>query len=494
LGKKDLYFLVRFLLSSREIQFEVDKGHKFWEHPWIFNRCREVQLRPNGCLDLWARGHGKSTIITFGLSIQDILNNPEITIGIFSNTRPLAKGFLRHIKNEFEGNEDLKKLYPDILWQDPKKEASKWSEDEGIVVKRKGNPKEATVEAWGVLEGHAVGRHFDLRIYDDVIEESTVTTPEMVEKTTRQWELSTNLGKPGGIERYIGTRYAFHDLYNTMLDREVVRPRIRPALNPPSFSNGTPVFFTREFLEQKYKEQGPFTFAAQQLLNPVAEDVTGLKSSWLKVYEKDPHDIRPGLNVYITVDPANAKKKHSDYTAIMVVGLGADENCYLLDIVRDRIGPKERIDALIMMHMIWKPYEVRYEKYGMQSDLDYLQHVMDQENYRFPIQEVGGLVQKNDRIRRLIPPMKSGKLYVPQALYRKDYQGQERELIKDLRFEMDSFPVGRYDDMLDSLSRLFEPSIPLRYPNVAQTFFAPRRDRWLREPANKTYERSWLSA
>jgi hypothetical protein len=36
-----------------------------------------------------------------------------------------------------------------VLWADPVKESPKWSEDEGIVVKRKGNPKEATVEAWG---------------------------------------------------------------------------------------------------------------------------------------------------------------------------------------------------------------------------------------------------------------------------------------------------------------------------------------------------------
>jgi len=39
------------------------------------------------------------TIITFGLTIQDILNDPDITIGIFSFTRPAAKeNYLRRIK------------------------------------------------------------------------------------------------------------------------------------------------------------------------------------------------------------------------------------------------------------------------------------------------------------------------------------------------------------------------------------------------------------
>jgi hypothetical protein len=120
---------------------------------WVFDRCLEVMESPDGHLDLWAREHYKSTIITFALSIQNILRNPETTIGIFSHTRPIAKAFLRQIKQEFERNERLKRWFPDVLWADPSKESPKWSEDEGITVKRKSNPKEATVEAWGLVDG-----------------------------------------------------------------------------------------------------------------------------------------------------------------------------------------------------------------------------------------------------------------------------------------------------------------------------------------------------
>ena len=96
---------------------------------------REVQGNPNGHLDLWAREHGKSSIITFGLTIQDILNNPEITVGIFSYSRPIAKAFLRQIKVEFETNEMLRSLFPDILWANPHRDAPKFSEDDGIIVR-----------------------------------------------------------------------------------------------------------------------------------------------------------------------------------------------------------------------------------------------------------------------------------------------------------------------------------------------------------------------
>ena len=67
---------------------------------FAFARCREVEANPDGYLDLWAREHFKSSIITFGGTIQDILRNPDITVGIFSHTRPIAKAFLRQIMRE----------------------------------------------------------------------------------------------------------------------------------------------------------------------------------------------------------------------------------------------------------------------------------------------------------------------------------------------------------------------------------------------------------
>jgi hypothetical protein len=92
-------------------------------HQWILDRCREIQSDPDEHLDLWPRGHFKSSIITFAKTIQDVLNDPELTVGIFSHTRPIAKGFLRQIKREFETNACLRSLFDDILWADPAKQA-----------------------------------------------------------------------------------------------------------------------------------------------------------------------------------------------------------------------------------------------------------------------------------------------------------------------------------------------------------------------------------
>jgi predicted DNA-binding protein YlxM (UPF0122 family) len=71
LCKEDLFFLIFIACKRRDINKQ-----------WIYDRCREVEEHPDGYLDLWAREHYKSTIITFGKTIQDILNDPETTIGI----------------------------------------------------------------------------------------------------------------------------------------------------------------------------------------------------------------------------------------------------------------------------------------------------------------------------------------------------------------------------------------------------------------------------
>lgn len=63
---------------------------------------------------LWTSGreYGKSTIITKGTTIFDIIRDKERTHCIFSFNRAIAKGFLRDIKTELENNDLLKKVFP----------------------------------------------------------------------------------------------------------------------------------------------------------------------------------------------------------------------------------------------------------------------------------------------------------------------------------------------------------------------------------------------
>ena len=442
LARNDLFYLLVAVLKRKDINRD-----------WLFARCREVQERPNGYIDLWFREAGKSSIITVGLTIQDILNDPTVTVGIFSHTRPIAKGFLRQIKREFEGNKDLLRLFPEIVWKDPQHQSPKWSEDDGIIVRRPENLKEATVEAWGLVDGQPTGKHFKTLLYDDVVTEKSVTNPEMIQKTTDAWALSLNLGTDGGRRRTIGTFYHSLDTYHTMIERQAAKPRIYPA-TVDGTADGEPVLFTREALRNKRRDMGPYIFGAQMLLNPVADKAQGFMKDWLRFW---PARNTQGLNKYIVCDPANQKKDSADYTFMAVLGIGEDENYNIIDMVRDRLNLTERADLLFAWHRKYRPLQVGYEEYGLQADIQNFEDRMDKENYRFKITKCAGKLKKEERIRRLIPLFEQGKVYLPDVCWHTDCEGQKKDLTKAfINEEYLPFPVAHHDDMLDGLSRIVD--------------------------------------
>jgi hypothetical protein len=387
-------------------------------HPWVYARCREVEKQPDDCLDLWAREHYKSTVITFAGVIQEILRDPEITVCIFSHTKGIARKFFRQIKLELESNEVLKKAFPDILWGNPAKEAPRWAEETGLVVKRKSNPKESTLEAWGLVDGQPTSAHYRLRVYDDVVAPESVTTPDQVSKTTSAWELSDNLGMVGGRKWHVGTRYSFADTYQAILERKALKARIYPATDS-GHPDGKPVLLTEEQWAEKKVIQGPATIACQMLQNPLAGQQAMFNAMDLMRWE-----VRPStLNVYILVDPARSMKKGSANTAVAVIGVDAGRNKYLLDGFNHRMDLKRRWEAVSSIRTKWltqpgvQGVYVGYEAYGAQADLDYFNEQMVISNNSFPIEELkwprDSEVSKDDRVQRLGPDFRAHKFYLP---------------------------------------------------------------------------------
>ena len=83
-------------------------------------------------------------------------------------------------------------------------------------------------------------------VFDDVVTRESVTTPDMIAKTTSALELAFNLGSQGDEwRRMIGTRYHFNDTYRTMMERLTFKPRIYPATADGTV-DGEPVFLTKK--------------------------------------------------------------------------------------------------------------------------------------------------------------------------------------------------------------------------------------------------------
>jgi len=182
------------------------------------------------------------------------------------------------------------------------------------------------------------------------------------------------------------------------------------------------------------------------------------------------------MNIVILVDPSGGeevnkkKKKLSDWTAMMVVGLAPDNNYYLLYAVRDRLNPTDRINTLFMLHRKWnslssKPPKVGYEKYGMMTDTHYITEKKKQDAYNFPVIELGGSMAKEERIRRLIPDMQNSRWYFPDTLLYVDGEGRKFDLVQEIiKSEMATFPRARFDDMTDALSRVYEEDLSMVFP------------------------------
>jgi phage terminase large subunit-like protein len=469
LERQDLFYLLRYGLGREDV-----------DHPWVFERCREWQAAPDGYLDLWAREHYKSTIITFGGIVQGLFNDPERTYGILSYTRPAAKTFLRQIKVELETNEGLKSRHPDILWADPRKEAPKWSEDDGIVVKRKGNPKESSVEAWGLTDGQPTGRHFSDLHYEDIVTVDTARTPGMLAKTTDAFRTSLNLGTRGGRRRAVGTRWHYADTYGVIFAEGIMPVRIHPATKDGKL-DGEPVLFSRELLQQKIKDMGPYIAACQLFLDPVQESLEGFKSEWLRYWRAD---RTTGLNLYILCDPASSKKAGSDYTVFVVVGLGSDRNYYIVNWIRDRLSLTEKANILFKWHQQYRPVQIGYEQYGMQADIAHYQDRMQRDNYRFGIMPLAGKLGKPERIGRLVAPFSASRVYIPESSPHQQYDGvvvdQTKVFIND---EYLAHPFEAHDDMLDCLARILDPELGAVFPQGKET--DPLN---LERPADEAYD------
>jgi hypothetical protein len=474
-------------------------------HPWIYARCREVEKAPDGYLDLWAREHYKSTIITFGGIIQTILNDPESTICIFSHVGSIANDFLKQIKTELESNEVLKSAFPDILWQFPAKQAKQWSVEGGITVQRKGNPKEATLEASGLVDGQPTSKHYKLRVYDDVVTDKSVNTPEQISKTTDAYSLSQSLGMVGGLEWMIGTRYSYADTYEWVLKRGALKERIYPATDDGQ-RDGKLVLFTADHWKKLLLKSTDSDIACQYMQNPLSGQQRMFDVSDLQTYE-----VRPeSLAVYVLCDPARSKKTDSDNTAIIVVGLDYAMNKYLLDGFNHKMDLQERWQNFARMYVRWKSapgvqiVHMGYEAYGAQADLDYFKEQMKLPNApRFDITELAwpreGGGSKVDRVQRLVPDCKTHRIYLPYETHpdrltatqrkfmgqgyqyriaapikRMDENGNAYNLAEQLKMQFHYFPFGGKKDAIDAMARIYdmEPRAPsYKEPNYMEPEF-----------------------
>lgn len=449
----DLFFIVYFVM-------EIPPAND----PFIVEQCKLVEDGPkSNTLDIWAREHFKSTIITIGETIQEIVRNPEKTHAIFSFRKSASEAFLGSIR-ETLSKPIMIKCFPDILYEKPDSEAKRWSLQNGIVVKRRSvSRKEPTVAAFGLIEGMPIGGHFDRRIYDDIETSDLAKNPEQLDLCFSQYEMSDYLGTDGGTKRVIGTYYHHAGPLVRLGEKKKVngedmfKKRIVPGSDDGTIT-GSPIFVSQERWEEL---QIGDHFNQQILCDPTPMADRSLKGEYLSPV--DPAFIPVDVMKFMLIDPAGdqATQKGKDSWAMGVFGIkpSADEvgaaEIYILDLEIRPQTHASAIEAAVRMYLRNGVVQsLGVEKVGQSTAEIHLANALMARNRHVSL-EAGTLKllkpagrKKEDRIVQALQwPLSNGKWH-----YSTDIEQTHIQRLKD---EMDKFPVW-HDDGLDICAYLYD--------------------------------------
>lgn len=323
--------------------------------------------------------------------------------------------------------------------------------------------------------GTPIGKGGDLIVIDDPIRSRAEAESALYRENLKAWYSSSLYTRLEGKDILIVMHQRWHedDLAGWLINEHKHENWL--VLNFPALATSYdelgrvpgealwPERFDEDKLEMIMRTQSPRDFLSMYQQSPRSQEGDEFQREMFQRYTKPAEMIRHSMNVYIVVDSASSKKKNSDRTAMLVIGLGADGNYYLLDFEHGRFNLLERTQKLIELHKKWKPHKVGYERYGQMSDIEHIRSHQEAINYRFPIIELGGSQPKPDRIRRLIPDMMQSKWYFMESKYIKDEGGVRFDALdRVIEQEFIPFPVAAYVDFPDAMSRIYD--IQAKFP------------------------------
>lgn len=357
---------------------------------WTASNSKSHQLL------LLPRDHMKSALVAYRAA-WELTRDPTLRILYISSTRNLAIKQLKFIKDILTC--DTYRLYwPEmVILEEAKRE--KWTESEIAVdhPKRKAEHiRDPSIFTAG-LTSNIVGLHSDINILDDVVVQTNAYLADGREKVLDQYGYLSSIGGTGAREWVVGTRYHPNDLYASLKEREI---ETYNEIGDPISSES--IFDSKEYpVETAGDGTGQFLWPKQQRADgkwfgfdaTILSKKRGLYANRIHFraqYYNDPRDVdsspiqrslfqyydlnyltkrdyywyfkRDRLNVVAAVDFAYSVKKGSDYTSIVVLGVDAMSNYYILEIDRfktDKIS--EYFQHILQLYEKWGFRQIRAE-------------------------------------------------------------------------------------------------------------------------------------
>lgn len=383
------------------------------------------------------RSHAKSTLVDLVYLAWVIIHKKAKFVLLISDTYSQATLFLETLKAEFEGNDRLKSWYGNMV-------SNKWTEGEiivnGIMIKALG----AGMSIRG-LKFHE--SRPDLIIGDDLENDEIVSSLERREKIERWWNgvVIPALDEETGRVIVIGTILHYDSLLAKMLkmdnyqeyDKKIYRVIMNGQALWPSHLNLDQI----EKKKQEYIAKGlGFQFYREYMNDPVSDDNQKFQPEKMLFYKTEELENKLLAN-YMLIDRAYSTEKTADFTGIVIISVDRENNWYVRWAERFKENEKDLIEHIFGLEARWKPVKTGIEQKAFEYTLrPYLNDEMKRRNQFFKIEELKDLGRsKNLRIEGLIPRYESGSIFFLSDQIH-------------LREEMERFPRGEHDDLLDGLS------------------------------------------
>lgn len=387
-------------------------------------------------LVLYPRGHRKSFYAAM-YACWRIVCDPSISIVYLSATSDLAESQLRTIKGTLD-SPIVRKIWPDLINVDEGKR-EKWTSTEICVddPRRKAEgTRDSTVKAGG-LTTNITGAHCDLIILDDMVVPKN-NTEEGRRQVMSQYSQLQSILNPGGMILAVGTRYHPKDIYATMQETveeiyddtgELIGKEPQWDILQKSVEENGEFLWNR----QKRKDGKYYGFDFKELARIKAGYVD--KSQFYAQYYNDPNDEGSALittdmfmyynrdhlytkggnyyikdrllNVYAAIDFAFSLANRADSTAIVVVGVDADNNRYVLDIDRfktDRV--QDYYSHVIAIHEKYNLKKLRAEvTVAQQVIVTALKDKLAENSIRLVIEDYRPQTKKEERVLSVLRPL-----------------------------------------------------------------------------------------
>ena len=377
----------------------VNPGYMYGSiHDEIFRWLQEYDLFGMGDtlssnkLVMLPRAHLKSHIVATWCAWL-ILRHPEVTILYVSATAELAQTQLFAIQNIL-GSTLFRRFFPEYVHpQEGKRE--RWSVSKLSVDHKKRaseGVRDATIATAG-LTTNTTGWHADIVVADDLVVPENAYTEEGRTSVSRKASQFTSIRNAGGFTVACGTRYHPADVYQTWKDqfyddycekgilidtipvwevKEYVVEEDGIFLWPRRVRGDGKAFgFDTRILARIKAEYTDFVqFFAQYYNNPNAPGAARIDQSKFQYFNPRLLKREGGrwfysgkrLNIYAAVDFAFSLSKKADFTAIVVIGIDADSNVYVLDI--DRFKTDKTLtyfEHIAKLHAQWGFKKLRAE-------------------------------------------------------------------------------------------------------------------------------------